>query len=463
MSSTMQPPAPQHIPRGKRGKRAPRFQEPGDWAAERGVANRTLWQAWPWTSWLLPVVLFVFLFFGGTGGWEMLFLLLLSPVLLPIYALANVLPRFLMRRAGGFRSSTTLVSIAMIANWWSLILLALSNRGVGDSGSVDSVLGEMFFGVREPLEEGLFVVGWVCLVVSYGVALAGAFFAIAKSRRIRAASIDQAAAQEAGQEAEQEAGQEAEQAAGQGAAQESAPTWRDGSTWVWFAGIAAPALLALAVGVGVAVAGVQTQQVAERQEARWEVLQEELSPIRAAISNGADWTVAGGRAWADSPGWGSPEEIVVTSSWRYVSDEPVNAVEDRALAAARTAGWELSPAEVDEDWALRDGSLPNTRVEFAGERADGARFTLTVDRHERHVDPMLEDSERITETRTRITAETAPERVPSDLWINWRERIPAEEQGWELDPDAYAPESPVRTFGPDEWPSLAKVDSTMFW
>lgn len=442
MSTTTQPPAPQHTRRA----RPPRFKEPDAWVAERGAANRALWRAWPWTSWLLPVVLFVFLFFGGTGGWEMLFLLLFSPVLLPLYALANVLPRFLMRQAGGFRSSTTLVSIAMIVSWWSLILLALSNRGIGDSGTVDSVLGEMFFGVREPLEEGLFVAGWVCLVLSYGVAIAGAILAISKSRRIRAAAVNQTV----------------DPALAHTAPLASAPTWRDRSTWVWLAGIAAPALVAVAVGAGVAVAGVQAQQVAERQEARWEVLQEELSPIRAAISGDAEWTVAGGQAWVDSPGWGSPEEIVVTSSWRFVSDEPVDAAVDRALAAARTAGWELSPVEVDEDWAARDGSLPNTRVEFTGERADGARFTLTVDRHERLVDPMSEDSERITETRTRITAETTPERVPRDLWIDWRERIPAEEQGWELDPDAYAPESPVRTFGPAEWPSLAKVDSTMF-
>lgn len=61
---------------------------------------RFLWLAWPWVNWILPALLIFGYSFSNSAGWDGLFLLFLSPVLVPAFGLLGSLPRFIMRRRG---------------------------------------------------------------------------------------------------------------------------------------------------------------------------------------------------------------------------------------------------------------------------------------------------------------------------------------------------------------------------
>ena len=50
-------------------------------------------------------------------------------------ALLGLLPRWIRRRRLGIDGSNTPLSVSLIVHWWSLVLLAASHRGIGDSGS----------------------------------------------------------------------------------------------------------------------------------------------------------------------------------------------------------------------------------------------------------------------------------------------------------------------------------------
>lgn len=94
-------------------------------------ADLLVWMSWPLVSWAMPVLVYPLMLKGG--GWEMLILLPFMILIVPGLALLGLLPRFILRRAGA-KTSPTIVSIAMIVNWWSQVLIGMSHRGVGDSG-----------------------------------------------------------------------------------------------------------------------------------------------------------------------------------------------------------------------------------------------------------------------------------------------------------------------------------------
>lgn len=108
---------------------------------EDGV-RRFVWYAWPWVNWLLPVFVCFHGFLGNNGGWESLMLMFASPILVPAAGLLGSLPRFIMRKRG-FRHAPWALLPVLFGLWWSWLTVALAMEGVGDSGSLPSLLAEM--------------------------------------------------------------------------------------------------------------------------------------------------------------------------------------------------------------------------------------------------------------------------------------------------------------------------------
>lgn len=427
------------------GARKRREQEPEAAAAARGWANAAVWQLWPWLAWGLPVLLF-FVVAAGGGGWEMLFAMIFSPVLLPVMALTNLVPRMVMRRAAGLRSSATPVSIAMIVHWWALALVALSHRGIGDSGSVDSWLGERFFGVREPLEATLFAIGLIAVLFSYTAALLFAVVAVSDLR-------------------------EAAAAGGEGSPQPAPcpdPWWARGAVWVVVSAVLVPVLVVGGIATGAAVGRHIAARVAAEQTETWERLQGRAGEVRGRISQG-HWYLESARAGADRAGWEpGPDTYSVSFDWRLTSDAAVAELAERARAAAEAEGWSLAPIPVeiaDEDVEVVSGS----QLAYAATNSEGDRLELLVERRFAPVEPQPDgvdapaeaETDAHTETRLVLRMESGQRPLPDDLWIDWRERTTPEERETEIAADGWIDGAP-RGFAADEWPSLAHAQITMF-
>ncbi|GAA2853835.1 hypothetical protein [Microbacterium arabinogalactanolyticum] len=129
------------------------------------------WRVWPWMSWLLPVLFVGHGFFGG-GGWETLFLLLISPILVPAAGLLGSLPRFVLRRAGSTAVPAPITWVLFV-HWWSWIVASMSMRGATDAAPTPSMMqglagGQLSSGYSDTLFIGglvVVLVSWVAIVV----------------------------------------------------------------------------------------------------------------------------------------------------------------------------------------------------------------------------------------------------------------------------------------------------------
>ncbi len=105
--------------------------------------NALIWWLWPLMAWLFPVLLFVLVFSSDAGGWEMLFLLMFSPVILPVYALLNLIPRRIIRKGEDLPHGSTGLTTLLILHWWGLATFAVFFQGIGDSGGLPSLIGDL--------------------------------------------------------------------------------------------------------------------------------------------------------------------------------------------------------------------------------------------------------------------------------------------------------------------------------
>ena len=281
-----------------------------------------VYRMWPWMAWLLPVALFMLISVSGTGGWEMLFALLYSPIILPAYALLGLLPRRVMRKAGE-RATSSLVGALLVLHWWSLTIFSVFVRGYGDSGSVDSAMGEILWWLPEDVEDTFSRVGAVCALVSW---LAVMVFSLIKvstvKRRISVA---------------------------------------------WASVVAPPVIVVLTLGTlyagnifnaqdaaGNSQYDMKRLSVAETRELhnqRWDSLQEELVPLRGAIS-GTGWIARQenhrGEGIVDSSGINRAEELIGYGSvssgyflgvvWELQSEISLAEAITRAQKAAKQQG-----------------------------------------------------------------------------------------------------------------------------
>ena len=436
----------EQTPPGLRGSGDAPLSSPGGVAVEgsRGF-NGLVWRSWPFAAWLLPPAVFLMLWLGESGGWEMLILLLASPLLLPAMALLGLLPRWIRRRRLGIDGSNTPLSVSLIVHWWSLVLLAASHRGIGDSGSVDSLLGEAFFELREPLEMQLFGTAILLLLGSYASVFACAMLPAGGG-------------------------------GGAGGGSSAKRPWYEGrDAWTGVAMLLVPALMAGGIAGGIALGKADAERTIGALEARWEEMQQRAAPLRAGIAP-ADWYLSGGgaRETDGAEAGGRPGSAYrVSFSWQRSSDEPLDAVLERARGAAESQGWKLRPSAVDDEHAVEDGALPGTRTEFVAEDETGYELLLRAETRETLLgteetallgaaEEAGEEAVRETETLLVLSLASPPIPASDDLWIDWRARLAPEERETELDPrEAWA--GPVQSFSAEEWPSLAHAASTMFW
>ncbi|GAB3124360.1 hypothetical protein [Glaciibacter psychrotolerans] len=150
-------------------------------------ARDVFWKAWPWIAWFLPAALIVIKLTSGTGGWEVAFYILLSPVVLPALGLLFMTPRFILRKRGHTFTPLT-IAILMMVTWTGLALSIIAARGIGDSGSSDSLLRDVFSIVTRRFELLLTIVSPLAALFAYIAAVICAFsFRPRSERPVRAA------------------------------------------------------------------------------------------------------------------------------------------------------------------------------------------------------------------------------------------------------------------------------------
>lgn len=110
------------------------------------VSRGALWRTWTWVAWFLALFIpFHSVFFDA--GWESLVLWVFSPILVPGFALLNLLPRFVLRRRGHMNTPLPIATILPVH--WALVFTAvLSLGGTTDAGDLPSGLSLL---VGQPL------------------------------------------------------------------------------------------------------------------------------------------------------------------------------------------------------------------------------------------------------------------------------------------------------------------------
>lgn len=306
-----------------------------------GDVSGFVWQLWPWMAWLLPVMLYGLIARGDAGGWEMLFLLFASPLVLPAYALLNLLPRRMLRKRG-MPGSTSLTTLLLL-HWWGLATLALFWRGTGDSGSTDSVFGNIIWWLPESLEGVL--------------ALTGALVALASWIALLLLP------------------------------ELSRPGAKRRSFWPWAALVAPPLAVALTISlisagsvIGEKDAAGNTEYDAMQisaaeargiQESRWNDFQAELVPLRSAIAPGGWVALANSYVRSGATNLAglvsgydleSYREVLPSYAlgiiWRAEIDQPLEDAVPRMHELAAAQGWALEWSDTDE----RDTGEEPTRL-----------------------------------------------------------------------------------------------------
>ncbi|EYT54932.1 hypothetical protein H490_0108310 [Leucobacter sp. UCD-THU] len=232
------------------------------------LINRAVWSGWKAIAWGLPILLLVVLWTSGSDGWDVLVISLLSPVLVPTMALLDLIPYFRLRKLRpGIGAAPSAVTALMLVHWWGFAIFGLSLRGVGDSGGLDSVLGNALFRLPEQLEGMLALGGGLVSAAAWLAAVAVAF-----------------------------------------GADGTGPV-RATSQWPWAALVAPPVFVAILIGAlfgasldgerdgagstESAVAWMPQDEARALQQTRWDETQQRLVPLREAISDD-DWRIDAG-------------------------------------------------------------------------------------------------------------------------------------------------------------------------
>lgn len=101
----------------------------------QGIHSFT-WSLWPWMNWLLPVVGILCV---GNGGWALLLLLVVSPVLVPAAGLLGSLPRFVLRRSGAVTTPAPITALLLL-QWWAWGAAMITPPGATDGSPIPAVM-----------------------------------------------------------------------------------------------------------------------------------------------------------------------------------------------------------------------------------------------------------------------------------------------------------------------------------
>jgi len=402
--------------------------------------------AWPWVAWFLPPLLFAVKFFSGTGGWEMLMLLFALPVVLPVMGLLYMLPRFVLRKRGhGFVPLT--VAVLMVASWWGLVASVLAWRGVGDSGSVDSMLAELFWGFSQRAEAVTALIGALVAVGAWFAAAVCAFAMEPASRRGEPGGPVDPAVQGV-----------------QDRALRRARLW-------WIALPAVPLALAVAVSGIEVVAMVGPRDTGgEREidaawrspaetlrvmEERWDETQGVLVPVREALTReGWEPDTVGG-AYTERATVRRHASYRLIAGWLWSPGRTLGELEPVLRGIAEGPGW--APATFDDEWddlcrwAETDGYLC-----FAVQNEAGYTLTLRAFVQEFEDAPHAEGggpAEGEGAEGWRDPASTLVE-VRLDGPDYWLGESP---DWWRMEGQSTVADPWQRTYAFDEWPELRAV------
>lgn len=359
--------------------------------------NTVIWYLWPGIAWAMPVLTYLLMWFGG--GWEMLILLPALIVIIPVFGLLGMGPRMILRSAGA-RSSPSLVSIGMMLCWWSVIVAALAHQGTGDSGAVDSGLGEAF-GLSASGQRLVFVIALLAALGGIGLAFVCAVFATDRGADIPAGP------------------------------------WIVGACMVvipvlWWVGI-------LVVG---ALGDKEVRAEAQAQSQEWEELQRSLVDLREDIALDG-WRTDCCGMMEDHDAIDDAERMVAQWTVMADSDAAPDAVLDELIGIAEARGWDAEAPVITEPTPTAepgtvDESAPPMLWTGSFSAADAARdwrLSVTVD-------------EMPAGNLVTIWAETEPRPVDDELLVRW----------WDPDIVEGLPERGGTSFRYDEWPSLVWVE-----
>ena len=446
----------------KRRVKPERYREPETVAAARGRQNEIVWKAWPFLAWLLPLTLVLMVTGSDSGGWETLFVILASPILLPVAALVCLVPRMILRRRGGFRSSTTLVSVAMVVHWWSLVTFALSHRGTGDSGTTDSVLAGLFSSLGEKQEALLNAGSAIVAVLSWGCATVFAVLAVSSSP----AAPSPAASSPESPVSPASPVSPVPLALLASPAPRSLPQGRPRAVLVTVAAVVAP-LVAISAGiVGVAQGQRDLMALAERQMLAWDTAQQRLAPVRGGIAQ-AGWYSDTGGVLQRYDGY----EFVV--GWQVRPSGSPEEVEARVIEVAEDAGWALSAVEDPGPEVLSalsavSGDGYELYVEFSGSQiwqagagdseVEGGAADGSAAEGSAAAGPADGPFTRVT--LSMLTPREVDRRSGK---VDWRHLATTGALGKELDLKPLDRGDPVRSFGAGEWPSLPQQQLSSFY
>lgn len=381
------------------------------WPDARPDLNQLVWVLWPAVSWLLPV--FVYLLMAKNGGWEILILLPLMLVIIPACGLLGLIPRRILRTAGA-ETAPTLISILLFVNWGSQILFGLSHRGIGDSGGLDSVLGESFdmSDSRQGMLSGTAIL--IALTSFCAVLLLAAV--MADSTRIR-------------------------------------------TTPSWVGWVAVPAVPLLLVGLvlGMSVASTADEEAAAAAEsAEWDAAQRSLVELRQEIAEDG-WRISCCGMDDDDPrsyqgGQGELASMLVIL--RTVLEAPPEQTFDELSELVSAHGWQVDDTEIQLPVVPEPDAVPIPSESTPLSPQEIWSATLTA----------VDDSDRLltirvsasavrgdTSSAVEIDLHTAPRPARDVVEVLWWERVD--------DSGARYLDLEGARFRYDEWPSLLQLNA----
>lgn len=409
--------------------------------------DRFFWTAWVPMAWLLPASLLSLFWTVGGGGWDVLILVMVSPVALPAYALLNLLPRRILRKRHGFEAGSTPLTVLLALHWWGLICTILFWRGTGDSGTSDSMVGEAFWWMPEELETVLSSSGlWLWLLTAAGLLV----YALSRGARSAAATPRR--------------------------------PQRFAARWVGpILAIALPPLaMMLAVSITYAAGNDRQTDAAGQTEAQalsqsveasrgamsanWNTLQAQIVPLRTAIT-ADDWQVTssaelGDNDWLTTGIDGSTEldsnrdplpGYRLATGWMVPLDGSYDDARTRVAAAVSAQGWQLT--DTLEGHVLDNEALPSWGG-WRYEDAEGYEYVVLVwPAVDESMSPELGGRLEPAGTHATITA------ISPEYW-----RGSGYESFWN---EAVGAKGPQRIseerFPASEWPTLGEVESATYY
>lgn len=111
----------------------PVWRSPG---SGRSDIHSFAWGIWPWMNWGLPLVAIITV---GNGGWALLMLLVISPVLVPVLGLLGSLPRFLLRKSG-ITTTPASITALLFVQWWAWVAAMITPPGATDGSPIPAVM-----------------------------------------------------------------------------------------------------------------------------------------------------------------------------------------------------------------------------------------------------------------------------------------------------------------------------------